>query len=98
MAVSKIHNFDIPDHVLTSSAMRRKVDEAAETIADVARADAPMVVGVPGDVKLPIEVSSYETDRARATIWWAHPSAIAAQAKHGLVSRAASRAGHRIKQ
>lgn len=78
---------------LRTSEAQRAVNDLAERIAANARASAPDVEGVPGDIALPVRVDSYETDRARATVWLAHPSGLAVQAKHGLLSRAASEAG-----
>jgi hypothetical protein len=44
-----------------------------------------------------VRVDSYETDRARAEVWLAHPSGLAVQAKHGLLTKAASEAGLEVK-
>ena len=72
---------------------RRAVNDLAERIAEAARANVPDVEGIPGDIPLPVRVSEYETDRARATVWLAHPSGLAVQAKHGTLTKAASQAG-----
>ena len=97
MARTQIHDFKLPTNILKSAAMRRLVDDKAEEIADHMRSQGIAVEGEPGDVELPIQVSSYTTDRARATVWVAHPSGIAVQAKHGIVGKAASAAGLTIK-
>lgn len=97
MAVPKIHNYKFPESVLRSVAMRRAVNDAAEEIAGIIKQHAPLVEGVPGDINLPVSVQEYTTDRARATVWLAHPSGKAVQAKHGLITRAASQAGVEIK-
>lgn len=97
MARAKIHDYKFPESVLRSAAMKRQVDAAAEEIAGIIKQHAPLVEGVPGDINLPVTVHSYTTDRARATVWLAHPSGKAVQAKHGLITRAASQAGVEIK-
>ena len=94
---SKIRDFGIPSSVLKGAAMRRAVDAKADELAEAMRSLGVRVEGVPGDVELPVEVSSYTTDRARATVWLAHPSGVAIQAKHGLLSRAASAVGLEVK-
>lgn len=79
--------------ILKSDEFFALVEAVAEEVADYARADAPDVDGIPGDIELPIEVDVYETDRAAAAVILAHPAGIAVQAKHGLLTRAAARAG-----
>jgi hypothetical protein len=79
--------------VLRSREVADAVAKLAEQVADNARAIVPDVEGVPGEVPLPIEVSTYETDRARASVWLAHPAGLATQAKHGTLTKAASELG-----
>lgn len=84
--------------IATSAPFRRLVDDAAE---DVARnVEVVMVEGVPGDVRLPVQTSDASEsrgmkygNRTRAFVTLAHPAGLAAQAKHGLLTQAASRAG-----
>jgi hypothetical protein len=85
------------DAALNTAGAKRAVAVLAEKVADNARAAAPDVEGIPGDIPLPVRVDVYETDRARAEVWLAHPSGLAVQAKHGLLTRAASQAGLEVK-
>jgi hypothetical protein len=81
------------EEVAKSREMRAVITDLAEQIADNARAQGVRVEGEPGDTPLPVEVSSYITDRARSSVILAHPAGLAVQAKHGTLSRAASQAG-----
>lgn len=83
--------------VLATPEAKDAVNALAEKVADHARAIAPAVEGVPGDIELPVRVDAYETDRARAEVWLAHPSGLAVQAKHGTLTKAASAAGLEVK-
>lgn len=92
--MAKVHpNWPGLTAALRTREARNAVEAAAEKIAANARSAAPDVEGVPGDIPLPVRVDTYDTDRARATVWLAHPSGLAVQAKHGLLTRAASEAG-----
>lgn len=82
---------------MRSDEAQRAVAALAEKVADNARDLAPAVNGIPGDDELPVRVDVYETDRARAEVWLAHPSGLAVQAKHGLLTKAASEAGLEVK-
>lgn len=68
--------------------MRKPVDELAARIA------ANVDVGSVTDA--PVEVHSYETDRAAASIVIAHPAGIAIEAKHGSLRRAAASQGYEV--
>lgn len=83
--------------VLRGARVEKAVTDLAEKVADHARAIAPAVEGIPGDIELPVRVDGYETDRARAEVWLAHPSGLAVQAKHGTLTKAASAAGLEVK-
>lgn len=83
--------------ILKSSAVKSEVEGLAEKVADNVRGQNIDVVGIPGDIDLPVRVSVYETDRARASVMLAHPSGLAVQAKHGLLTRAAAAAGLEVK-
>ena len=82
---------------MKSAAMKQRVTEVAEQVAANVRAQGIYVEGEPGDVALPVEVSSYETDRARSSVTIAHPSGKAVQAKRGALTRAAAQAGLEVK-
>lgn len=66
---------------------------ATEAVAANARGSAVEVVGVPGDVAIPVESQMVTTDRAHGIVTLAHPSGQAVQAKHGLLTKAAGAAG-----
>ena len=92
--MTKVHpNWPGLRAALVTAESRRAINDLAEKIAENARASAPDVEGIPGDIPLPVKVSEYKTDRVRATVWLAHPSGLAVQAKHGTLTRAASEAG-----
>lgn len=80
-----------------SDEMRRLVAEAAEKVAENVREQGIRVEGIPGDIELPVKVTVYETDRARASVTLAHPAGLAVQAKHGALTRAASALGLTVK-
>lgn len=86
--------------LLKSDEMRKLVQDAAEEIADNVRSQAIHVGDRDGgkhEDPMPVKVSTHTTDRARASVVLAHPSGIAVQAKHGALTRAASRAGLEVK-
>lgn len=85
------------DQVAKSREIRAEVNALAERVADNARSQNVWVEGVPGDVELPIEVVEQTTDRARASVQIQHPSGLAVQAKHGILTRAAAAAGLEVK-
>lgn len=80
-----------------SAGIRKAVERAAEAVAENVRSQNHRVEGIPGDVELPVRVSVYETDRARASVTLAHPSGMAVQAKHGALTRAASEIGLEVR-
>jgi hypothetical protein len=83
--------------VLKSSDVKRAVEKAANDVADKVRQQGIRVVGIPGEIELPVKVTIQETDRARASVALAHPSGKAVQAKHGALTKAAAQAGLRVK-
>lgn len=83
--------------VAESAGVRRLVESAANEVADNVRDQGIRVEGIPGNIELPVKVSVYETDRARASVTLAHPSGIAVQAKNGALTKAASAAGLSVK-
>ena len=91
------------EEVATGAKMKALVKEAAEAVAENARGAAVRVVGVPGKEPLPVKVYGPDetqgieyADRAVARVVLAHAAGLAAQAKHGLLSKAASEAGLRL--
>lgn len=90
---AKVHFTGIPTSILKGAALREMVREKAEEIAGNARSQGHLVEGVPGDIEMPVEVTVYDTDRARASVIIKHPSGLAIQAKHGVLTRAAAEAG-----
>lgn len=96
--MAKIHpNWRGLTEALATREAARATTELAEEIAENARSSAPDVEGIPGDIPLPVTVQTYETDRARATVWLAHPAGLAVQAKHGTLTKAASAAGVKVR-
>lgn len=83
--------------VAKSAAVRAEVTKLAERVADNVRAQGIRVEGEPGDVSLPVEVTSYTTDRARSSVTIKHASGQAVQAKHGALTKAAAQAGLDVK-
>lgn len=82
--------------VLRSAEMRTMVNKAANDIAAKARAQHVQVgafSGGQGPIDMPVRVESATTDRATAFVVLAHPAGIAAQAKLGTLTKAASDAG-----
>lgn len=96
MAKVKLSSRGIED-VAKSREVRGAIEDLANEVADNVRSQGIHVEGVPGAVALPVEVSVYETDRARASVTIAHPSGLAVQAKHGALTKAASSAGLEVK-
>jgi len=45
----------------------------------------------------PVEVRTYETDRAAASVSIAHPAGLAIQAKHGALTQAAASVGLEVR-
>jgi hypothetical protein len=69
--------------IAKSDQIRKLVREAAREVAGHAR-DA---------TDLPVETSERTTDRAVVDVTIAHPAGAATQAKYGVLTRAAARAG-----
>lgn len=83
--------------ILRSVGTQEALVRLAETVADEVRHDGSWdqhVEHTPGDVAIPVEVNSREeADEVRASVVLAHPSGLAAQAKHGSLTRGAAAAG-----
>lgn len=82
------------DHRGISNILRsREVDDALGRLSDeVARTAAALV-----DDDVEIRQDSYTTDRAARAVVIAHPSGVALQARHGVLTRAAAQAGLEVK-
>lgn len=83
--------------ILKSDEVRAIVNKAAEEVADNVRGQGLRVDDDPGEIELPVEVSTTTTDRAKANVVLAHPSGAAVQAKHGALTKAASAAGIKVR-
>lgn len=79
-------------HVLKSQELAAEINQLAERIA--ANAHHTTQAGV----QLPVVVDEYTTDRAAASVTIAHPAGLAAQAKHGVLTRAAASVGLEVKE
>lgn len=90
------------EEVATSSEVRAAVHDAAEKVAENVNSQGIRVQGEPGDVALPVKVHDDTTrgmtvNRAVSRVVLAHAAGLAAQAKRGALSKAASDAGLRLK-
>lgn len=82
--------------VLKSSVVRSMVKAAAEKIAANVDDQGIKVGAFKGDrgpIDLPVRVTTDTSDRAIAFVTLAHPAGIAAQAKYGALTKAASAVG-----
>lgn len=70
--------------------MRKPIDELADRIA------ANVDVGSVSDA--PVQVRSYTTDRAAASVTIAHAAGIAIEAKHGALRKAAASQGFEVSE
>lgn len=73
--------------IAKSDGMRDGLREAGEAVKDNVERQGIWVEHVPGDIRLPVDVS----DDGSVTI--THPSGLAVQAKHGSLTKAAGEAG-----
>jgi hypothetical protein len=79
---------------LNTEAVEARVTKVAEEIADGVRDGWDgRVEGIPGDIEIPVKVSTYKSDRPRASVFLAHPSGLAVQAKNGALTKAAADLG-----
>lgn len=80
--------------LLRSETIRLDLKRRADAVARQAKAAHILVEGVPGDVDLPIETDSHiGRSRASARAEIDHPSGVAVEAKHGLLTRSLDAAG-----
>lgn len=68
--------------MLRSGPVRSAVKSAAHNIAGEVQGEASVQRH-----SMPVEVESYTTDRAAAAVVVAHPGALGADAKHGILSK-----------
>lgn len=84
--------------MLKSAGVRRELRKVADRIAagvddqHLVASSGWARIGIPPEIKATV-VEDLEADRARATVQIQHPAARAMQAKHGVMSKAASAAG-----
>lgn len=83
--------------VAKSAEVAREITALAERVADNVRGQGIRVEGMPGDAALPVEVTSYTTDRARSSVTITHAAGLAVQAKHGALTKAAAQAGLEVR-
>lgn len=86
--------------VAKSSEMKALMAGLAEQVASSVREQGIKVGDRDGgshEYDLPVKVAEQVTDRARATVTLAHPAGVAVQAKHGVLTKAASAAGLQVK-
>lgn len=86
--------------IAKSDEMMALVSAAAEEVAANVHGQGIQVGdrdGGPREIPLPVKVDTDVSDRARASVILAHPAGIAAQAKHGALTRAAAAAGLEVK-
>lgn len=91
------------EEVAKSPRVDAEIKALAEKVAESVRAMGIRVQGRPGDIPLPVKVYSEDThdmrvNRARSTVVLAHAAGLAAQAKHGALTKAASAVGLRLKK
>lgn len=84
--------------MLQSAGVADEIRGRAEDMASSIRsrghtADDENISGQAVTVPLPVELRSYQTDRAAIGVMLAHPAGLGMQAKYGLLTRAASAAG-----
>lgn len=81
---------------LNAAGVATEVEATAELVADEIRREGSwdrLVEGIPGDIDIPVKVSTYTSDRPRASVHLAHPSGLAVQAKNGALTKAAAALG-----
>jgi hypothetical protein len=82
--------------IMRSAEMHRTIQDATEEVAR--RVDARGIQvgdrdGGPAEDEIPVKTGVITTDRAHGTVTLAHPSGLAVQAKHGLLTKAAADLG-----
>lgn len=86
--------------ILKSGEMHSFIETATEAVAQAVR-DQGIKVGAfkggHGDIDLPVIAKVITTDRAHGSVLINHPAGIAVQAKHGVLTKAASSAGLQVK-
>lgn len=85
---------------LKDDDIRAAVRDAAERVKDAVEAQGITVGDRDGgahEYPLPVEINSQTTDRAREVVVIPHAAGLAVQAKHGVLTKAASAAGLEVK-
>jgi hypothetical protein len=77
--------------MLRSDGVRGVIDSLAESVAGNVNESSSN-----GD-SIPVEVSSYTTDRAAAGVTMAHPAGLALEAKYGPLAKAAASVGLEVR-
>ncbi|MFI6238341.1 hypothetical protein ACIBEF_00515 [Micromonospora sp. NPDC050795] len=73
--------------LLRSEGMQEMLGRKALAVADVVEAAGIRVEGVPGRIALPVTVTVLAgSERARARVVLDHPSGLAVEAKHGILT------------
>ncbi|MEU7972159.1 hypothetical protein AB0B48_08955 [Micromonospora sp. NPDC049089] len=73
--------------LLRSEAMQEMLGRKALAVADAVEAAGIRVEGVPGRIALPVTVTVLAgSERARARVTLDHPSGLAVEAKHGILT------------
>lgn len=86
--------------ILKSSEMHVLIEKVTEEVAGNVREQSIAVgafKGGAGEIELPVIAKVITTDRAHGSVLLAHPAGIAVQAKHGVLTKAASAAGLQVK-
>ncbi|MEU5668950.1 hypothetical protein ABZ749_01005 [Micromonospora sp. NPDC047753] len=74
-------------NLLRSEGVQAVLVRKAEAVAEQVEAAGIRVDGVPGRIALPVTVDVAEgVERARATVTLDHPSGLAVEAKHGILT------------
>jgi len=85
---------------ILKTQMREPVIKAAEAMAAHIRSQGIKVGdrdGGPRERDLPVTVKVHTSDRVRAVVLINHPAAIAVEAKHGVLKKAAASQGLEVK-
>ena len=77
--------------VLLKEQMRGVVVETAERMAEHVKSQGIRVSH--GEDELPVKVVTHVSDRVRAVVLITHPAALAVEAKHGVLAKAAAAVG-----
>lgn len=96
----KLNRGELADR-LKDDDVRRAVRDLAERVKDHVEAQRITVGDRDGgshEHPLPVTINSQTTDRAREVVVLPHAAGLAVQAKHGVLTRAASAAGLEVRE